>query len=131
MTERITTAGIAIRNGRVLVGKRVEGGSLSGKWEFPGGKNRWGETLEDTLKREYDEELGVEVEVGKEIFQYDFVNKDTQYHLKACLVDVLSDDFRLLVHTETKWVDAEELITLSMGGSDNEIRSFILAEHYI
>ena len=131
MTERITTAGIAIRDGRVLVGKRVKGGSLSEKWEFPGGKNRWGESIEDTLKREYDEELGVKVEVGNEIFQYDFVNKDTQYHLKACLVDVLFDDFRLLVHTDMKWVDAENLMDLPMGGSDNEIRSFLFAEHYI
>ena len=131
MTERITTAGIAIRDGRVLVAKRVKGGSLSEKWEFPGGKNRWGESIEDTLKREYDEELGVKVEVGSEIFQYDFVNKETLYHLKACLVDVLSDDFRLLVHTDMKWVDAEDLMDLPMGGSDNEIRSFLIAEHYI
>ena len=131
MTERTTTAGIAIRNGKVLVGKRIEGGSLSGKWEFPGGKNRWGETLSDTLKREYDEELGVGVEVGKEIFQYDFVNKDTQYHLKACLVSVLSEDFRILVHTETRWVDRNELLSLSMGGSDDAIRSFLVAEDLI
>ena len=131
MTERITTAGIAVRDGRILVGKRIKGGSLSEKWEFPGGKNRWGETLGDTLKREYDEELGVGVNVGKEIFQYDFVNKDTQYHLKACLVEVLSDDFRLLVHTEMKWVDREELLTLPMGGSDEHIREFLVANDYI
>lgn len=131
MTERITTAGIAIRNGRILVGKRVKGGSLSEKWEFPGGKNRWGETVSDTLKREYDEELGVEVNVGDEIFQYDFVNKDTQYHLKACLVEVLSDDYRLIVHTEMKWVDRNELISLPMGGSDEAIRDFLVKESYI
>lgn len=131
MTERITTAGIAIRNGRILVGKRVKGGSLSEKWEFPGGKNRWGETVSDTLKREYDEELGIEVNVGDEIFQYDFVNKDTQYHLKACLVEVLSDDYRLIVHTEMKWVDRNELISLPMGGSDEAIRDFLVKESYI
>lgn len=131
MTERITTAGIAIRNGKVLVGKRVKGGSLSEKWEFPGGKNRWGETLEDTLKREYDEELGVGVDVGREIFRYDFENKDTLYHLKACLVDVLSDDFRLLVHTEMRWVGRKELLELPMGGSDSHIREHLVSHALI
>ena len=131
MTERITTAGIAIRNGKILVGKRVKGGSLSEKWEFPGGKNRWGESVFDTLKREYDEELGVEVNVGDEIFHYDFVNNDTQYHLKACLVEVLSDDFRLIVHTEMKWVDQAELMSLPMGGSDDAIRDFLVKNSFI
>ena len=131
MTERITTAGIAIRNGKVLVGKRVKGGSLSEMWEFPGGKNRWGESVADTLKREYEEELGVAVNVWDEVFQYDFVNKDTQYHLKACLVEVLSDDFRLLVHTEMRWVSPEELALLPMGGSDDHIRSFLVSNHLI
>ena len=57
MHERVTTAGIALKDGKVLVAHRVKGGSLSEKWEFPGGKQRWGESDEMTLKREYMEEL--------------------------------------------------------------------------
>ena len=37
MEERITTAGVAVRDGMVFVAHREKGGSLSGKWEFPGG----------------------------------------------------------------------------------------------
>ena len=53
MEERITTSGVAEKKGEFLVAKRLPGGPLSEKWEFVGGKNRWGESVPDTLKREW------------------------------------------------------------------------------
>ena len=125
--ERMTTAGIAIRDGRVLVAHREKGGSLSGMWEFPGGKNRYGESLPETLRREYEEELSIEIEVGEEVFSYDFANGDTLYHLHAFIIRPLSDDLTLSVHTEARWVSRSELPSLDMGGSDSAIREFLLA----
>jgi len=46
---------------RVLIAKRPEGKPMPGLWEFPGGKVEDGETPEDTVIRELDEELGVKV----------------------------------------------------------------------
>lgn len=46
-------------DGRVLIAQRPEGKSLAGLWEFPGGKVEDGETPEDALIRELQEELGV------------------------------------------------------------------------
>lgn len=46
-------------DGRVLLGQRPEGKSLAGSWEFPGGKVDPGETPEEALIRELEEELGV------------------------------------------------------------------------
>ena len=44
---------------RVLIAERPEGKSLAGLWEFPGGKVEAGETPEETLIRELQEEIGV------------------------------------------------------------------------
>lgn len=48
-------------NGDVLLGQRPEGKPYAGYWEFPGGKVEAGEAIFDALKREFVEELGVEV----------------------------------------------------------------------
>jgi 8-oxo-dGTP diphosphatase len=44
---------------RVLIAQRPEGKSMAGLWEFPGGKIEPGETPEETLVRELQEEIGV------------------------------------------------------------------------
>lgn len=44
---------------RVLIGRRPEGKSLAGLWEFPGGKMEPGESPEAALIRELEEELGI------------------------------------------------------------------------
>jgi len=49
---------------RVLIAQRPEGKHMAGMWEFPGGKVEPGETPEETLIRELDEELGIRTKVA-------------------------------------------------------------------
>jgi len=48
-------------NGDVLLGSRPEGKPYAGYWEFPGGKVETGEAIIDALKREFAEEIGVNI----------------------------------------------------------------------
>lgn len=126
MQERITTAGVAISDNRVLIAQRKEGGPLSCLWEFPGGKNRYGESVEDTLKREWKEELSVDISVGEYITSVEFVNNDVSYHLKCHYVYPESQDFRLIEHLAMKYVPLDELLTYEFGPSDFAIASFLV-----
>ena len=48
------------RDGRVLLSQRPSGKSMTGLWEFPGGKVENGEVPEEALIRELNEELGID-----------------------------------------------------------------------
>ena len=127
MTERITTAGVAVENGRVFVARREDEGVLASKWEFPGGKNREGESEADTLRREYLEELSIPVDVGDLLLSFDITNGDKLYHLRCYAVTHLSHGYSLSVHTEVRWVSPEELMLLEMAPSDGKIRDMVLS----
>jgi 8-oxo-dGTP diphosphatase len=51
-------------DGRVLLARRPAGKAMAGLWEFPGGKLNAGETPEEALVRELNEELGIDVEAS-------------------------------------------------------------------
>ena len=59
----VTVAACALvdPDGRVLIAQRPEGKPMAGLWEFPGGKVEAGETPEQSLIRELEEELGIVV----------------------------------------------------------------------
>ncbi|MBN2583709.1 MAG: A/G-specific adenine glycosylase [Planctomycetes bacterium] len=53
--------GLVWKDGKVLIDRRPADGMLGGMWEFPGGKRHDGESIEQCLRRELREELGVSV----------------------------------------------------------------------
>ena len=58
-TILVAACALVDADGRVLIAQRPEGKSMAGPWEFPGGKVEKGETPEETVIRELQEELGI------------------------------------------------------------------------
>ena len=76
-------AAIIVRNSRLLICQRRRDKVFPLKWEFPGGKVEVGESLTDALTREIFEELGVRVEIGREVYrtQYRYAELSTPVEL--------------------------------------------------
>ena len=68
--------GIVLRNGLVLACQRQAGSHFPLKWEFPGGKVEDGETFEDALVRELEEELSIKAEIEREFFHQEWTYRD-------------------------------------------------------
>jgi len=65
-------AAVIERDGRILIGRRTARQSHALQWEFPGGKVEPGETPEQALARELEEELAIGGAGGPEIARYEY-----------------------------------------------------------
>ena len=87
-------------------------GEFKGKWEFPGGKLEVGETSQQALIREIQEELAVKIEVGELIdtIEYDYPT----FHLSMdCFRCVVADGEIILKEAEAaRWLDKDELYSV-------------------
>ena len=112
---RIATAGVLRERGRVLIGRRPEGGLLGGLWEFPGGKCWTREAAGACLRRELREELGVEVEVGASlgIFRHSYTHFHVTMHAFECRIR--RGRPRANEHTDLRWVNPSRLSAYPMG----------------
>ena len=66
-TVRFVAAALILRGEEVLICQRRPDQPMALKWEFPGGKIEAGETPEQALARELDEELGIDADVGPRV----------------------------------------------------------------
>ena len=73
--------------GQVLIAQRARGSVYEGKWEFPGGKIREGETVKDALHRELHEELGIDMQTARPLIRIRH-----HYPEKKVILDVWSVD---------------------------------------
>jgi mutator protein MutT len=80
-------AGLVFRDGRLLITQRPADAHLGGLWEFPGGKRNPDETFEACLRRELEEELGIEIEVGDllESITHNYPEKTVHLKFYRCL----------------------------------------------
>lgn len=121
-TPHYTIAAAVIRDkDKVLLGLRRETDLLGGLWEFPGGKVEEGETLEQALQREVDEELAVSIEPGPEIGVFPHAYTHFRITLHAFETKLLDGVPQALDHEQVLWARIDELDQFPMGKVDRLI----------
>lgn len=71
---RIRVCGICIKEDKLLLVNHRMMGGLSHFWSPPGGGVRFGESVEDALRREFKEETGLDIHVGLFLFVHEFLS---------------------------------------------------------
>ncbi|MEW6569013.1 MAG: A/G-specific adenine glycosylase [Chloroflexota bacterium] len=119
------SAAVLRRNGRVLIGQRPERKLLGGLWEFPGGKQERGESLEACLRRELREELGLRVRVGRRLgtFRHAYSHFRVTVYGYECLLN--GGRPKALEHRQVRWVRIGDLGRYPMGKVDRAIARLI------
>ncbi|MCB0422767.1 MAG: 8-oxo-dGTP diphosphatase MutT [Bdellovibrionales bacterium] len=97
------------KENQVLLGQRPESGSLAGAWEFPGGKIEIGESPEEALHRELNEELGINAEIGSLKFSITHQYGDVGILLLFFEVHYWKGEPKTKHHNEIKWVPISSL----------------------
>ncbi|HEY6845874.1 MAG TPA: NUDIX domain-containing protein [Terracidiphilus sp.] len=64
---RFVAAALIVRGGEVVIGQRRSDQPMASQWEFPGGKIEPGESPEEALARELEEELGIHAVIGPKV----------------------------------------------------------------
>jgi 8-oxo-dGTP diphosphatase len=123
-----SVAGISIRDGRYFVAKRIPGGAMGGRWEFPGGKVEAGETNEEALRREYYEEFKALIDVRMHICDVEFHHDGRAFVLSSYYIDLKTDEsgFELCEHTEFRWASLDEILALDFADSDRKTLAFLI-----
>jgi 8-oxo-dGTP diphosphatase len=123
----VVAAAVIIRDGRVLLTRRAEGQHLAGLWEFPGGKLEDGESPEEALVRECQEECGIEVEVAEilEVTHHRYPKKEVLLLFYRC--ELRGGQVRHLEVADHAWVAPEDLDDYPLPPADEGVVARIQA----
>ena len=112
--------------GEVLIDQRLEEGLLGGMWEFPGGKQEVGETIETCIARELKEELGIAVTVGEELITVDHAYSHKKLRFVVHLCDWQSGEPQPLASQQVRWVRPNDLGTYAFPAANARIIEALL-----
>ena len=115
------TAGIIEREGLVLIARRKPGRHMAGKWEFPGGKIEKGESPEESLARELQEELDVRARIGELLCCASWEGDGVSLELMVYRVEGFEGTPALREHEEMRWVAPRDLHSYDLADSDRQV----------
>ncbi|MFD0942374.1 (deoxy)nucleoside triphosphate pyrophosphohydrolase [Savagea faecisuis] len=120
MKKKVHVVGAVIENeqGEYLCALRSPTMSLPNYWEFPGGKIEKGETKEEALIREIQEELGCTIEVYEQVEDTTYEYEQVIVRLETFKSRIISGNIHKTEHAEIRWVAPEQLNTLRWAPAD-------------
>ena len=108
------------RGGAYFVTQRGYG-EFDGMWEFPGGKIEPGESHEVALKREIQEELGVDITIDKFLCTTDYDYPSFHLTMHCYLCSVVSGEIELREHMSARWLTTKTLDSVEWLPADKYI----------
>jgi 8-oxo-dGTP diphosphatase len=103
-------AGVILQDGKILVCQRTRHQTMPMKWEFPGGKIEEGEQPRDALRRELEEELGIDATIGDEIARIKHEYKGgSSVELRFYLVQEYHGTIENRIFKDLQWTEPQNL----------------------
>jgi 8-oxo-dGTP diphosphatase len=112
-------AALIVRAGEVLIGQRRPDQPMALQWEFPGGKIEAGESPEQALARELEEELGIQAVIGPRIthIRHNYRHGGA-VDLVFFAVHEFTGELQNRIYHEVRWVRLEDLTTYDFLAAD-------------
>jgi 8-oxo-dGTP diphosphatase len=120
MKQIEVVAAVILHEGRIFATQRGYG-EWKDWWEFPGGKMESGETPEEALKREIQEELATDIRVDDliETIEWDYTKFHLTRHCYWCHVE--KGSLSLQEHKSARWLTKEQLDSVDWLPADLEV----------
>ena len=115
-------AAILHRDGAYFATQRGYG-EFEGMWEFPGGKIEPGESREVALKREIQEELGVDITIENLLCTTEYNSPSFHLTMHCYLCSITSGEIELREHKSARWLRPEELGCVEWLPADKDVIS--------
>ena len=119
--KKIGVGVISNERGEILIDRRLEVGEMGGLWEFPGGKIEDGETVEDCVKREIKEELGIDVLVRERLITIEHQYNKFKVTLFVHYCQYVKGIPQTIECLEVRWVNISELDRYTFPKANYEI----------
>ncbi len=115
-------AGLIVKDGKFLVCQRTKHQTMPLKWEFPGGKIEEGEQPRDALRRELDEELGIDAHIEEEVsrIRHEYKNGGS-VELRFFAVRRYQGEIENRIFKEIRWAERKELPSFDFLEADSEL----------
>ena len=119
---RQVVAALILRDGKMLICQRTRHQPLPLKWEFPGGKIEEGEQPRDALRRELEEEIGIDARIGNEVarLQHSYKNGGA-VELRFFDVPEYTGEIENRIFNDVQWIDRSRLPEFDFLDADLEL----------